>query len=209
MHSRLLAGWKGLILAAAVASLALLPLTGAIAAQPAKAPDAGKQSLIPAEETDANLPALYPRANYQWPYATGPYFGEVDMVNPPAKGVLFTVAGAIDTHRGIPAIPQELRTTFKLGKQKAQYFLMQVDTASYADGSFLRMKETIESAGGAISQNMGPDGFIVRLTPAGYAAVQGQVSFLEPYHPAFKLDPNIGRTPSRIRRRPSRACTRS
>ncbi len=172
-------------------------MTGAFADQPAKAPDAGKQALIPAEDVDAQLPTLYPRANYQWPYATGPHVGNVDPANPPATGVLYTVAGAIDTNRGVPAIPLELRTTVKLGKQKAQYFLLEVERSMYADGSFARLQESIESAGGALSQSLGPDGFIVRLTQAGYAAVQGQggVRFLEPYHPAFKLDPDIGRSP--------------
>ncbi len=197
VRDQLRIGWSSLAGFAAVLGLALLGVTGAFAAQPATAPEAGKQALIPAEDVDAHLPTLYPRANYQWPYATGPYVGNVDPANPPASGVLYTVAGAIDTNRGVPAIPQELRTTFKLGKQQAQYFLLEVEPSMYADGSFARMEESIESAGGAVAQSLGPDGFIVRLTQAGYVAVQGQrgVRFLEPYHPAFKLDPNIGRSP--------------
>ena len=197
MRDRLRIGWSSLACFAAVLGLALLPVTGAFAAQPAKAPDAGKQALIPAEDVDASLPTLYPRANYQWPYATGPHVGNVDPANPPASGVLYTVAGAIDTTRGVPAIPMELRATFKLGKQQAQYFLLQVEPSMYADGSFARLEESIESAGGAVSQSLGPDGFIVRLTAAGHAAIRGQggVRFLEPYHPAFKLDPDIGRSP--------------
>jgi len=196
MHSRLLAGWKGLFLAAAVASLVLLPMTGASAAAPAKPADAGAQSLRPVDsDTDTGLPTLYPRANYQWPYATGPFVGDVATENLHAKGVLVTVAGAFDTSRGLN-IPQELRTTNKLGKQKAQYFLLQVDTETFADGTFAQLKDTVEAAGGALVQNLGPGAFIVRLTANAYASMQGQgVRYLEPYHPAFKLDPNIGRIP--------------
>jgi hypothetical protein len=199
MHSRFLAGWKGLFLAAAVASLVLLPLTGAQAAADTAKTAGGSQGIGPAKgDTDRiTLPTLYPRANYQWPYATGPFYGEVAEPQQGAKGVVHLSVGAFDANRGISSIPQQLRTTVKLDQQISQYFLLVVDPAALANGSFDSLKQAIETGGGAIVQNADNSGFVARLTAASYAALEGQpgVALLEPYHPAFRLSPYIGRVP--------------
>ncbi len=198
MHSRFLAGWKGLFLAAAVASLVLLPLTGAFAAAGTTTTAGGSQGPGPTSDPDKiKLPTLYPRANYQWPYATGPFYGEVADPQQPARGVFHLAVGAFDASRGITSIPQELRTTVKLDQQPFQYFLLQLDPAARATGSLDRLNESIVLNGGAMVQDTGDGGVVARLTAASYNAIQGQpgVLLLEPYHPAFRLSPYIGRIP--------------
>ncbi|MBZ5640671.1 MAG: S8 family serine peptidase, partial [Acidobacteriia bacterium] len=199
MHSRFLAGWKGLVLAAAVASLVLLPMTGALAAAGTEKPAGGAQGFASAtgDPDRIKLPTLYPRANYQWPYATGPFYGAVENPQTPAKGVLRLAVGSFDASVGIPSIPQELRTTVKLDRQSSQYFLLQVDPATLGDGSFDRLRDGIVSGGGAVVESLSGGAFLVRLTAATYGVLQGQpgVQLVEPYHPAFRLSPYIGRVP--------------
>lgn len=197
MHSRF-AGWRGLFWAAAVASLLLLPLTGAVAkvqVQTTVEKSSGFGTV--SEESKIQQPVTYARSNYMWPFATGPVYGQVDSTKWGAAGVLHFAVGSFETRLGTPNFPAELRTTVKFAQQGAQYFVLQVDPSTFTDGTFDRLKSAINDNGGAILQEMAVAGFVVRLNTAGYGALQGQpgVLFLDPYHPAYKLSPMIGRVP--------------
>jgi len=79
MRSRFVAGWKGLVLAAAIASLFLLP-TGVFANSGPAPVTGGSQgvSAVPEENHPLKPLTLYARSNYTWPFATGPMYGQVD-----------------------------------------------------------------------------------------------------------------------------------
>jgi hypothetical protein len=146
-------------------------------------------------ESEYRRPLLFPRTNYVWPYASGPVYDTVDAVRWKESGVLHTRVGSFDLKRGGPAIPEELRATVKAGLP--QYFIIQVDPASFADGRFDHVRSLIEDQGGALLEGMSVGGYITRLTPGVQGVLKSQpgVVAVEPYHPAFKLAPTIGRVP--------------
>ena len=196
MQIRILAGCKRLLMAAAVASLVFAPAGAAPTSK-------GKQGVsldspgAATEDAKIRQPILYPRSNYVWPFASGPVYGEVDASRWNAGGVLHTAVGSFDLTRGMPNFPTELRTTNKLGQLGAQYFLLQLQPEAFTNGLFDQMKSAIGAQGGAIVGEMPVGAFIVRMTPGALQAAQsmGSVIALEPYHPALKLSPEIGRLP--------------
>ncbi len=201
--ARTLSGWRVLALAISLAGF-LIPITDALTAEKPKSVlgggDKGGFAPKPIEEEDnAYHPKLFPRSNYVWPFGTGPLYGE-EMVDAPrwsAPGMLHTQVGSFDMTRGLPPFPAELRTGVKLDKLGAQYFILQIHPDAFADGSFDRIRDSITGTGGAIVQEMAVAAFITRLTAAGHSSLQGMPGLiaLEPYHPALKLSPTIGRAP--------------
>src|SRR5262245_33952765 len=135
MHSRSLAGWKGLTLASAVAGLALLsiPFTQSLAASPDKKSGnaGGLGARTSAAPSEIQRPVLYPRTNYVWPYASGPVYDTVGNGNGNGRwkepGVLHTRVGSFDLKRGSPAVPEELKD-----HGHTRYFVIQVDPTSFA-----------------------------------------------------------------------------
>src|SRR4029078_5400932 len=137
MEIRILAGWKGLRRAAAVAGICLAAVTGLVAQTSGTSGSLGKPEHASASEPKPTMarPMLYPRANYVWPFAAGPNYGEVASQDWNKPGVLHTQVGSFDLSRGMPALPATLRTSNQLGtKTGAQYFVLQVDPASFGDG---------------------------------------------------------------------------
>ncbi len=198
MRAQFVAGWRGLVLASAVVAVALAAVADAGAGlRPEGQASSGLSPITGHEQDNVKRPALVPRANYVWPFGTGPVYGEVDSSQWNAPGVLHTAVGSFDLTRGLPAFPAELRTGVKLDKLGAQYFILQVHPEAFADGSFDAIRQAIENNGGAIVQEMAVAASLVRLNAAAYASVQAMPGLLalEPYHPAFKLSPMIGRAP--------------
>jgi hypothetical protein len=136
----------------------------------------------------------YARANYVWPYAAGPYYGEVAVDAEGSADVLRTAVGSFRLGRGDLGLPSELTATNKLGKVGAQYFVVQLDPAQMGD-SLPALEDGIASAGGALVGALGGGSLVARLTVGSYDVAQSMpgVIAVEPYHPAFKLDPTIGR----------------
>ncbi len=200
MHSRFPAGWRSITLIAAIACLVVLPFTPALAAKPTKAIDEGATgaSLEERQPDSVDRPAKYARGNYVWPYATGPSYGGVDPARNRAPGVLHTPVGSFDLAvSGDFAFPAELKTTNRLSLQGVQYFIVQFEPQAVRDGAFLELEQVLAAEGGAWMHSMPVSGAVVRLTPGAYSRIQtmGGLLRLEPYHPALKLDPSIGRTP--------------
>jgi len=195
MHSRSLAGWKGLTLASAVAGLALLsvPFTQTMAATPDKSSGAatglGQRG---APQSEVQRPLLFPRTNYVWPYASGPVYDTVPGARWKEVGVLHTRVGSFDLKRGAPAVPEELRA-----RGTTRYYVVEVDPASFADGRFDHVRAMIEDQGGALLEGMSVGAYLTRLAPGMQGLLRSQqgVIAVEPYHPAFKLAPTIGRVP--------------
>jgi hypothetical protein len=200
MQIRNLAGCTSLIMAAAIAVLTSLP---ADAAQGVKAKNSDSGAGAPTVATVANQPSpsskavFYPRSNYVWPFATGPVYGTVESSRWRSAGVVHMTVGSFDLTQGLPNFPSALLTTNKLATLGSQYFLLQVDPEAFTNGVFDQMKGAINAQGGAIVGEIPVGAFIVRMTPGAMQATRGfgSILALEPYHPAFKLSPDIGRNP--------------
>ena len=198
MQIRILGGCKRLLMAAAIASLIAAPLVAATGS-PGKKPGSG---IAPVASTSEEAPSvgsaiLFPRSNYVWPFATGPIYGQVEAAKANSVGVLHTRVGSFDLTRGLPNLPTELRKPNMLSTLGSQYFVLQVNPESFRDGAFDEIKGLINAQGGAIVSEMPVGAFIVRMNAAVHGAVKGlpSVVALQPYEPAFKLSPEIGRIP--------------
>ena len=141
----------------------------------------------------------YSRANYLWSHATGPFYGSVDK-SPASRntpGLFHTPVGTFDLKSGALGLPDELRKSNRLSEISAQYFVVLLDPAAIPDGALSELRDAIEGNDGAIVRFAPVAAAIARLTPGAMAEVQKVRGLLavEPYHPAFKLHPTIGRVP--------------
>ncbi len=196
MRRRFLKGFNALGLIALAASLVLLPLSGALAApMPEAVVDDSPNGGVTLQQKPENklIRPAYARSDYAWPFASGPHYGDQSGGQP---GSVKLPVGTFNLVGEQIFIPAELTTANKLGQLGAQYFILQVTDESFKNGTFEALTETIRAEGGALMQTL-PGGFLVRLNLAGMAAVQnsGILRSVTPYHPAFKLDPSIGRAP--------------
>ena len=202
MQIRILAGFGRLMMALAIASLIIAP---AGAAEPvSKGKPASGTPLVSGkvgQQVDSQpttaAPVLYGRTNYSWPFSSGPVYGTVEAESWGSAAVLHTAVGSFDLTRGMPSFPTELLVANKLSRSASQYFLMQVRSEAFADGTFDDLKRTIVAQGGSIVAEMPVSAFIVRMTPGAHNAIKdsGSILALQPYQPAFKLSPEIGRIP--------------
>jgi hypothetical protein len=144
-------------------------------------------------------PILYPRTNYVWPYSTGPVYAAVDAESWKTDGVFHTAVGSFDLKRGtLPGLPNELRASNKLAAGNSQYFVLQVDTAAFTDGTWDQMKSAINAHGGVIVGQVPVGAFYVKMNKGVENALRDfsrSIIGLLPYQPAFKLSPSIGQVP--------------
>ena len=159
-------------------------------------PSAATEPLHPGVERRAARPARHARSTYTWPFATGPYYGDVPAESERQAGVLRTVVGSFDLLRGDldRLLPAELRTTNRLERSPAQYFIVCLDGKSSEAGG---VREAIEAVGGAVVGDLPVAAHVARLTRKGFETIRTSPGVLAivPYHPALKLDPAIGRVP--------------
>ncbi len=198
-------GLKALVCLAAVTGLVLFASFGALAAErpeSALGEDSGsfglKQEARP--ETATTSVHLYQRSNYNWLNGEllGPVYGqEFQGALRRAPGMLLTSVGAFQLTRGQLPIPEALTTVNKLDRQAAQYFVVQLHPDAVNADVLATLKQTVSSTGGQVLKAMPVASWVVRLTPASHGALQGMVGLMaiEPYQPAFKISPTIGRTP--------------
>ncbi len=207
MCKRVLAGWRGLLGVALTAALTMALFADAAAAsrKPTSVVGSESGSLAPKRPGDAadqeglvRKPTLFARTGYVWPFATGPIYGERQVAPERWRkpGMLHTSVGHFDLTLGAPDFPPELTGALRLDLG-AQYFLLQVHPDTFRDGSFDQLRSWIEDQGGKLIEPLPVGAFVVRLSPAAFGGLQGQpgVLALMPYHPAFKLSPEIGRLP--------------
>jgi hypothetical protein len=200
MHRRFTAGRKGVALSLILAGVLLVSVTGAFAAArpeaTVKQPESGFQAKT--EEVNTLRKTTFARSNYAWPFAAGPYYGDVAPQDKRASGVMVTPVGSFYLSQGGLNFPAELKNVNRLGVDLiAQYFVVQVDLSTFEDGRWDALKAQIETNGGQVMQVVPMGSFITRLTPGAMTAISGQpgVLAIEPYHGAFKLHPTIGRMP--------------
>ena len=204
MQITCMSGRKRLFVISAVTCLVLLlTVNGLVAAgKPHSAfegdSSSGFTTKIGTEEDTIRRATYYDRTNYDWSFESGPFYGEVNVAEKRMPGTLHTQVGSFRPGQRDLGIPAALRATNRLGELGAQYFVIQLDNAAFgtqeAVNAFMGM---IQSGGGAVMTPMAISSYLVRLTPDAMAAVEGHsgVTHIEPYHPAFKLNPEIGRQP--------------
>jgi hypothetical protein len=127
-----------LALSLILAGVVLLAVTGAFAARPeatVKQPESGFQAT--SDENENTLRATtFARSNYAWPFASGPYYGDVNPSDRRNEGVLVTPVGSFYLSRGVN-FPDELKTVNRLGIDlAAQYFIVQVTLDSFENGQW-------------------------------------------------------------------------
>jgi hypothetical protein len=188
MRRRFLTGWRTTIVVAAVASFVLLPLSTAFATDGPKsdfdAPDSGlRLDKEQVGETPIGRNVRFTRGNYVWPFATGPYYGDLEQAASKEPGVIRTSVGSFRVQDGLPQIPAELRASDKLAKGGKQYFVVALDRESRGIGE---VRQRIKDSGGAVVATLPVDSLIVRLTPAGYSDLLASdaVIGIDFYHPA-------------------------
>lgn len=197
---RSLKGWKAFVCLAAVMGILLSP-AGQVLAETVgvgiKEGDPVPQGQDDAIDLGLSDRYYYPRANYVWPYATGPFYGLVEPMAKKSPGVLVTSVGSFKLNTGDLPIPTDLRVENKVGEKGEQYFVVQLHPDSVTTKGREAMLSAIERTGGEVMRYMPVSSMLVRLTPEAYTAVQGTPGLMaiEPYHAAFKLSPMIGRTP--------------
>ena len=105
MHRRFILDWRGVSLALACAGLVLLPFTGTLAAPRGNVetdigqPDGGGLQLKDKEENNLQQ-VVYARSNYSWPFASGPYYGDVKPADRRSSGMLLSPVGSFNLGSG-------------------------------------------------------------------------------------------------------------
>ncbi len=140
----------------------------------------------------------YQRTNYIWPYAAGPYYGDAPASLMHSAHYLKTMVGSFDTRGSILELPGELRKGLDpLSETGMQYFIVQFTPEAFDKGGFQNLRKELEGMGVKFFDYLPKRSFIVLLNQANHGIVSGSstVKFIEPYHPAFKISPNVGRMP--------------
>ncbi|MCP3980277.1 MAG: S8 family serine peptidase [bacterium] len=199
MRTERFCGGRFFIITVAIVSLALVPFTAALAA-PESVVERPEQGMAPAEkqiEKATKRTVSYARGNYVWPFASGPSYGKVERSEQRAPGVLHTRVGSFQMTEGLGRLPVELTTVNKLAQMESQYFIVSIDPEAAADGARTDLISSIEANGGAVVRSMPVSAIVVKASAAAMGAIQSSSGVLavEPFHPALKLDPTIGRTP--------------
>ncbi|MCU0230922.1 MAG: hypothetical protein MUC67_06030, partial [Acidobacteria bacterium] len=138
-------------------------------------------------------PRLYTRNVAWWPYATGPHYGDVDVKGASdfPDDVLLTHVGSFRIGQGL-AIPAELTGTISgLANGGFQYFLIQMR----ADAINAEWPQTLAELGATVLGRTPANGFFVRADQLGFERLSASpiIQFIEPYHPAYKIHPSVGR----------------
>ena len=199
--TRSLSASRVVLTALAVAGLVFLPF-GADAAQlnpkidRGSTNDGGIELRDKAVDDDGNFrrTPMYARANYQWPFTAGPFYGRVDQSEFREPGVLHTQVGSFRLSSQLD-LPAELRASSELASGKLAYYVIQAHPEQAT--ALLELRSTIESMGGAVVDHLPVSAMVARVDSTMLATIDGTpgVIAIEPYHPAFKLNPLIGRTP--------------
>ncbi len=154
------------------------------------APGAGDGSASPsafAAET------RHARTKYEWPHALGPHYGNLPVSERRGLGTIHTVVGSFKLGQGELALPSVLRAPAEPGDDEPRHYIVAVDPDLPAVDAI----SWVEAIGGIFVGPIAHSAFVARFAPSlrGGADTAPGVIAVEPYHPAFKLHPAIGRAP--------------
>jgi hypothetical protein len=189
MTKQYLTGMRSALVCAAIAAVVFVPTANTVAQ---KSPGTGPAGLVDSDTGDnIKRATLYPRANYDWPYATGPYYGDAVAGVP---GTMRTMVGSFHLSQGELPFPTELKSPDRLAQIGVQHFVLQLHPELDVRKDIMGK---IEASGGRIASHLSDGAMIVEMNIATLNAVQDSVGVLGlmPYHAAFKLHPAIGRAP--------------
>lgn len=194
MTNQYLMGSRSVLICAAILAIVFVPLTSTLAQS---SPGGGSTLSTPETGDNITRPRLYARTNYEWPFATGPYYGDVVA---PVPGTIRTPVGSFHLSQGELPFPSALKTSNRLAQIGTQHFLVQTYPELSAD-----ISNTIAANGGAVVEYGAGGTLVVRMDQKAFAAIENEagVSGVIPFHAAFKLHPSsaVSRCPIRFRRR--------
>jgi len=196
MGMRFLLGRRASVFAVAV-SLVILPFAVAVADSGSGRGAEAVLSYDDDREIDFDRAPRFARSNYVWPYASGPYYGDVAAKQRLENGTLSTPVGTFRLSERAMRLPDPLRTPNKLGSGAAQYFIVQLSREAVKAGSLDALRGTLADHGTFIADYMRVNAYVTKLNEAAMGAVREVpgVLAIEPYHAAFKISPQLGRAP--------------
>ncbi|NJN65127.1 MAG: hypothetical protein HC882_09805 [Acidobacteria bacterium] len=133
---------------------------------------------------------LFERTVEWWPYATGPNYGSLSAVEETESDAIRLLVGSFRAGDRLD-VPVELTASLRgLSQGMAQYFLVQLQAGDDPGAS----REVITSLGAVVVEEVPVNALIVRLDRAAYdrVAASPAITFIEPFHPAFRIHPGIG-----------------
>ncbi|MBP7146104.1 MAG: S8 family serine peptidase [Acidobacteria bacterium] len=136
----------------------------------------------------------YKRNVAWWPFTTGPHYGDIPRDYGLQDDVIVTPVGSFRTGEAL-AIPQELTGTLAgLAEGRKQYFLVQLRESDLNSPDW---PQVLASYGAEVMEQNPVNSLVLRLDQAAYSALSASpmVRFIEPYHPAYRIMPSIGRMP--------------
>ncbi len=172
----------------------LLVLTSLLLTLPAGAVDRGPGQDAP---STSHAPPLHARTNYAWTHETGPFYGRLDAATEREPGTIRTAVGSFDLTVGLSQLPGVLKTQRDPETQPPGYFVVAFRGDGFERGRLESFEQSLSDAGGSVIGPIPNMALLVKLTPASWAVVKENFDVLavEPFHPALKLSPMIGRTP--------------
>jgi hypothetical protein len=158
------------------------------------------QSLMKSKSDASGVkkPVRFQRTNYFWPFVTGPYYGDMPAHLARSPQYLKTMVGSFDTGNPITNLPGELHKDLTpLSQTGLQYFIVQFAPDAFDNGKFQNLRKEYESMGVQFFDYLPNRAYLVLLNAANHSMVASSsaVQFIEPYHPAFKISPQVGLTP--------------
>jgi hypothetical protein len=137
-------------------------------------------------------PQLFERTVAWWPYVSGPYYGDLPRDEFNDEDAVHTVVGSFKIGQSLP-IPSELTGSLDaIALGRSQYFMVKLRGEDPGQS-----RDVLVSLGARVMEEFGVNGLILRLDPAAYDMVASSpaITWIEPYHPAFRIHPSIGRVP--------------
>jgi hypothetical protein len=144
-----------------------------------------------------------------WPEEIGPrHLGHVEAGELRASDAVILPAnrGSFRTGRGLPEIAGPLRAEAAAGPRRgARHLIAQLDLKAVRGLRGDAIRRAVGSAAPSVSivEYVPNNAYVVRVRGGGEAALRssGLFRFVAPYHPAFKIEPNLGLRPVRSPRR--------
>ena len=200
MHERINARrWLFAILIAGV--LVATPLLALASETPIRIAPGGAAGLTVSQagNEEAQSPPTFQHVTYArsvawWPYTKGPWYGTTPGAERRADDVIVTPVGRFRVGESLD-IPAELTATLdRLANGQRQYFVVQLKPAALDQPDW---RDSLTSMGAEIVASIPVNAVIMRLDRAAYDMVSGSplVQFIEPWHPAYRIDPSVGRMP--------------
>lgn len=126
-----------------------------------------------------------------WPYATGPYYGDVPQEMRDHPRVIQLQAGSFDTRAQEWRIPEPLLLDAQASLKPGSPWLVQLAgpiTESH--------KQMLRAAGATIYDFHPVNTFLVRAQDPSRLTTLPGVLWIGPYHPAYRIEPALGRAPT-------------